>query len=79
MGDLSQERNDSMMSRSDAIQTAVLRELKLRRSWLDASQDIVSVTITVRLQAGPEPVRSVIFEDHRVVARRPMGAKPLTD
>lgn len=58
------------MTRTEAIQQAILAELRRRKSTIDASEHLSSVTITVRLQDGPMPVRAVTYEDQQVVSRR---------
>ena len=45
---------------------AMLEELRRRRVTIDGSTDLVSVTLTVKLREGPEPVRAVQYEDERV-------------
>lgn len=62
------------MTRTEAIQQAILAELRRRRLTIDASEHLSSVTITVRLQDGPVPVRAVTYEDQQVVSRRGRNA-----
>lgn len=58
------------MTRTELIAHAMLTELRLRRAHVDATGDIVSVSITVRLQDGGNRVRSVEYSDQRIVAKR---------
>ena len=56
-------------SLTDAIRDAIVAELRRRRPMIDASRYLSSVTITVRLQDGLTPVRSITYEDQQIVAR----------
>lgn len=58
------------MSRTDAIQRAIVAELQRRRELIDASPNLISVSLQVKLQDGPVPVRAVVYEDQSVTARR---------
>lgn len=58
------------MTRTDAIQRALLEALNRHRAIIDSSPELASVTLTVKLQDGPDPVRAVNYEDQRVVAKR---------
>lgn len=66
------------MTRTDAITQAILAELRRRRTIIDASEHLSSVTICVRLQDGPTPVRSVTYEDQQFVVRRGRDLDPET-
>lgn len=58
------------MTRTEAIQRVILAELQRRRLMIDENDHLSSVTITVKLQDGPLPVRAVTYEDQQVVSRR---------
>ena len=58
------------MTRTEAIRQAVLLELQRRRALIDDSPNLSSVSIIVRLQDGPHPVRSVTYEDQQIVIRK---------
>ena len=58
------------LRRTELIAQAVLTELRARRGHIDATDDLVSVSITVRLQDGGQRVRSVEYADQRIVAKR---------
>ena len=62
-------RKDAGISRTDAIQRAIVAELQRRRATIDDSRYLSSVTISVRLQDGPVPVRAITYEDQQIVAR----------
>lgn len=62
-----------MATVSEAVRAAMLAELARRRPVIDAG-GLVSVCVEVKLQAGPEPVRAVLYSDQRIVASRP-GAR----
>lgn len=53
-------------TRTDAITAAIAAQLKFRRSMLDASDDLGQVTITVKMAAGTNWVRGVVWEEERV-------------
>ena len=58
------------LTRTDAIRQAILRELARRASLIDDAHNLVSVTITVKLQDALDPIRSVVFEDQSVRSQR---------
>lgn len=55
---------------AQAILGAVMREIELRASHLDSSHDIGEITVTVKLQAGTTWVRSVLYQELRVVRQQ---------
>lgn len=55
---------------SAAIERAVVAEVRRRRLVTDTTPDLAFVSVTVRLQDTPDPVRSVEWSDQRIVARR---------
>lgn len=58
------------MSKTDAVIKAVVAELQRRRSIIDSGNDLISISISVKLQAGHMPVRAVTYEDQSLVVRR---------
>ena len=59
-----------VQTRTEAICRAILDELRRRRSLIDASPDLVAVTISVKLQDTPDPIRSVVYEDQSVRGKK---------
>lgn len=59
-----------MTTRTEAIHKAIVAELRRRQPFIDAHDSLVSVSITVRLQAGPNPIRAVTYEDQSQVGGR---------
>ena len=57
-------------SLTDAIVRAVVAELQRRRAQIDDNDCLSSVSITVCLQDGPTPIRSITYEDRQAIARR---------
>ena len=57
-------------SRTQVILAAVQRALADRAALIDAADDLGSVTVTVRLQAGTTTVRGLVVQDERVGAPR---------
>ena len=56
---------------ADAIQRAMATEIQARRETINAGAgQLVSVTLAIRLQDTPDPVRSVEWTDQRIVARK---------
>lgn len=53
-------------SRAAAILGAVQREVMRRRALLDESDDLHTVTITVKLVAGTAHVRGTVWEEERL-------------
>lgn len=62
-------------SLTDVIAQTILAELQQRRPVID-SGTLSSVSVTVRLQEGPNPIRTVSYEDQRMVWRRGGRSKP---
>jgi len=60
-------------SLTDAIARAIAAELQRRRSQIDGNDYLSSVAITVHLQAGPAPIRSITYEDRQAIARASSG------
>ena len=58
-------------SRTDAVLRAVREDLERRRLQLDAADDVVSITLTIKLQVGTAWVRGTRYEEERLAARRP--------
>ena len=58
------------ITRTDAIERAIVEELRKRRSLIDDNNELLSVTVEVKLQAGPEIVRTVTYTDQTLKARR---------
>jgi len=57
-------------TRTEAICRAILGELRRRRTLIDDEPDLVSITVSVRLQDGPQMIRAVHVEEQRLVGRR---------
>jgi len=61
-------------TRTDAIITAVIKQLSLRRTVLDKSDDLGEITVVVRLMAGTVQIRSTVVSEHHVNLRQhPVG------
>ena len=60
-------------SRTEILCRAIVDELRRRRAFIDSSPDLVSVAITCKLQDTEDPIRSVLYEDQRVITRRSTG------
>lgn len=58
------------MSRTDAVVRAVVAELQRRRAIIDSSDSLIAISVSVKLQEGPVPVRAVTYEDQQLVTRR---------
>ena len=60
------------VTRSEAIERAVLDEVRRRRTLIDANPGLAVLTITCYVQEGPEMIRSVtVSEETRHASRRP--------
>lgn len=58
-------------SLADAILAAIRAELLRRKDLIESGRDsLVSVSFEVKLQATPDPIRSVIYSDQSVRSRR---------
>ena len=59
-------------TRTDAVGKAILDELRARRALIDANGDLVSITVTVKLNLNMpnDPVRGVVYLDESVRSRR---------
>lgn len=57
------------MTRTEAIWAAIQDELLRRRALVDADQDLVRLTISVKLQAGTALVRGRAVEEERIERR----------
>ena len=57
-------------TRTEWIAQAILDELRRRRATIDASTELVSIGITIKLQDAPDPIRSVVYEDQSIRAKR---------
>lgn len=57
-------------SRWELVRQALLDELTIYRSVIDGNADLSSVSLTVKLQDGPVPIRGVTYESETQKARR---------
>lgn len=53
------------MTRAEAIEAAVRRELQHRREQLDRDDKLGEIQITIKLQAGTTYIRGVVWQEER--------------
>lgn len=70
MADVVEPRAILRRSRSDVLLAEVSRQIAARRLLIDDAQDLGSVTITVKLQAGSTWVRGTVWEEERIASER---------
>lgn len=56
-------------SRSAVVLAAITREVEAHRARIDAARDLGEVTVTVKLEAGSDRVRGVVYQEERVCRR----------
>ena len=59
------------MSRTQAVMAVLRQELQRRQAALDASDGLVTLTITVKLVPDTEHVRGVVWQEARIAPRLP--------
>lgn len=57
-------------TRTEAVRRAILEELARRRYLIDAGDNLVSITFSVKLQDGRDQIRAVTYEDQTVRTKR---------
>lgn len=61
------------MTRTEAALAAVRQELDLRRGLTDGTEDLYSLSITVRFEPGTAHVRGTVVAQERVEVSRRAG------
>ena len=61
---------DVRASRTSLILDAARKCLEERRALIDDGDDLGAVTVTVRMYAGTNMIKSVLYRDERVARRR---------